>query len=181
MNIFDYIFPKYCLICSRIGKDICDNCLKGIPHTLPSCCICKKLSNGYFTHKSCFEIPFQCFTGLYISNSLKLELERKSNLGIYSTHTYILDRIIEHFSLNSTLNRSNIYPIESDKKEVRVLNNILATRLKVSFKNKRDILLIGASIENKELLLQQVKGLCTEPFNLRILVLFEEPIPPQSE
>ena len=177
MNIFDKIFPKYCLICSKIGKDICDNCLKGIPHTLPSCCICKKLSNEYHTHKDCSEVTFQCFTGLYISNSLKSELEKKINLGIYSTHLYMLEKMIERFSLNSIINSSNIYPLESETKERKELNSRLAMRLRASCKKKENILLIGGCIESKEILLKQIKGLYTEPLNLRILVLFEESTP----
>lgn len=179
MNIFDNIFPKYCLICSKIGKEICDNCMKKVPHTLPSCCICNKLSNGYFTHKECSEIRFQCFTGLYISNNLKSELEKKINLGIYSTHMYILNRVINRFTLDTIIKNSEIYPIESENRKTNILNKKLATKLRLSKERKREILLVGNSIENKDNLLQQVKGLCTEPFNLRILVLLEEPLLPK--
>jgi len=179
MNIFDYIFPKYCLLCSKIGEEICDRCLKEIPYTLPSCCICNKLSNGYLTHKDCSKIQFQCFTGLYISNDLRNALEKKMNLGIYTTHIYLLEKIVERLSLSTIIHNSQIYQIQDIKNEINILNSQLANSLRITEEKKDDILLVGNCIGNKEMLLQQVKGLYKEPFNLRILVLFEQSTAPK--
>ncbi len=51
--MLDFLFPKECLVCSKTGSWLCNRCKKKLLATLPNCYICKKLSNGYFTHKDC--------------------------------------------------------------------------------------------------------------------------------
>lgn len=47
------LFPKYCLICGKPGKSICDYCSKKFIPSLPECYICRRLSKGYKTHECC--------------------------------------------------------------------------------------------------------------------------------
>ncbi len=51
--MLDFLFPKECLVCSKLGSWLCKKCSKKLVSTLPSCYICKGLSNGYKTHKDC--------------------------------------------------------------------------------------------------------------------------------
>ena len=177
MNIFEYIFPKQCLICSKVGENICNNCIKEIPYTLPSCFICNSLSNEYYTHKDCLEYKVQCFTGWYISKELEISLKKKTDLGIYSTHIQLLDVLISHLNLNKIVENSNVYPIIGKSKDENTLNRILVESIYTSKENKLDTLLIGNRILNKEELKEQIKGLSKEPSHIRILILFTSPTP----
>ncbi|MDY0097100.1 MAG: hypothetical protein RBS01_02000 [Candidatus Dojkabacteria bacterium] len=177
MNIFEYIFPKQCIICSKVGNNICNSCIKDLPYTLPSCFICNKLNNGYYTHKDCLEEKIQCFTGWYLSEELRKNLKRQTDLGIYSTHTQLLEILISHLRLNEVVESSNIYPIKGDDKNEDILNMRLARSISKSEGIKSNTLLVGNRIVRKESLIEQVKGLYTEPFHLRILILFESTIP----
>jgi competence protein ComFC len=49
------LFPKECLICSKIGLWLCKKCQKKLVQTLPTCYICKSLSNKYCTHNGCLD------------------------------------------------------------------------------------------------------------------------------
>ena len=177
MNIFEYIFPKQCLICSKIGENVCSNCIKELSYTLPSCFICKKLSNRYWTHKNCLDFDIQCFTGWYLSKNFEYELKKKIEMGIYSTHISLLNILIYHLHLEDIIENSQIYPIQSKNRDINNLNINLAKSINTSVKEKEDILFIGYTIENSNNLLKNIKGLYTEPSHLRILILFDSTIP----
>ncbi len=49
------LFPKECLVCSKTGLWLCKICQKHLFSTLPNCCVCKKLSNGFETHAGCLK------------------------------------------------------------------------------------------------------------------------------
>jgi len=177
MNIFEYIFPKQCIICSKVGDSICNSCIKDLPYTLPSCFICNNLSNGYYTHEECLEEKVQCFTGWYISKELEKNLKRQIDLGIYSTHIQLLEILILHLKLNEIVENSKIYPINGGNKDEEIINIRLARSLYKSEGIKSNTLLVGNRIVNKNDLIAQVKGLYKEPFHLRILILFKPTIP----
>lgn len=53
--MIDLLFPKECLVCSKTGLWLCKTCQKELYPTLPNCYVCKKLSNGFLTHKECYK------------------------------------------------------------------------------------------------------------------------------
>lgn len=60
MEIMDFfleiIYPKYCLLCLKKGKYICDNCINKMDkYPGPICPVCKGIlrSKNYFIHKIC--------------------------------------------------------------------------------------------------------------------------------
>lgn len=53
MDIFDLLFPKKCLTCSRAGRYLCWSCLAKLPLERQACPYCKGLSLNGKTHKRC--------------------------------------------------------------------------------------------------------------------------------
>jgi len=50
-----FLFPPECLVCSKTGSLLCQKCQKDLKPTLPSCYVCKKLSNNFATHPGCLK------------------------------------------------------------------------------------------------------------------------------
>lgn len=179
MNILDHIFPKQCLICSRIGFDICDRCINSFSYTLPYCCICKKLSNGYWTHTKCFPKCIQCLTGWYESQEYGYVLEKRVDQGIYSVHSYMLKILVKRFNLEEYISKSNIYHIKCSNSQENSLNIYLAKSLNTSQKkDSNQILFVGNRLENIEQLNLEKEGLFKKPFNIKILTLFTQSLIP---
>ena len=176
MNILDHIFPKQCIVCTKVGEYICEKCVKELKYTLPSCCVCNRLSNGYFTHPGCKDINIQCFTGWYMSRDIDTLFEKKKLLGIYSTHMYMLDILVKHLKLKDLISKSNVYPIYSKVRESYTLNRYMARRLDTGGK-KENILFIGESMESVEDVLSQTRELHMKPLRIKILLLFKRITP----
>ena len=51
--MLDFFFPIYCINCGCVGSYLCPQCKKMLKNNLPECYICRKVSNGYVTHKEC--------------------------------------------------------------------------------------------------------------------------------
>ena len=54
-SILDIIFPKYCLICSKLGSTLCPYCKRKLILSIPECYKCRRLSPKYKTHECCIE------------------------------------------------------------------------------------------------------------------------------
>ncbi len=177
MKLIDCIFPKQCLICSRIGEDICNHCLKGLTRTLPSCCICNKISNNYLTHPNCSNYHIQYFTGWYLTKDIETSLMRKKNYHLYSTYDLLLNNLINYLKIQDLINISNIYPIPSENKNDYLLNNHLSRKIAKKVNKVKNILFVGEYLSDTQNIINKTKGLSIkEPLNVHILVLFK-PIP----
>ena len=54
MSLLDFIFPKYCINCRKIGSYICDNCFSYISfNEISTCVVCQKPALGGLTHPRC--------------------------------------------------------------------------------------------------------------------------------
>lgn len=174
MNPINYIFPRYCLICSKLGEDICDECIKRLIHKLPSCCICKRLNNNYFTHRKCSKISIQFFTGWYLTEDIELKLRRKRQYGLFSIYEYLLKRLILYLDIQNILDESNICPIFSYETDEYSLNKFLSKSLLISKRGNGNILFVGGHQGDIEGTINRIKGLPSkEPLNVRFLTLFE--------
>lgn len=54
MGFLDCIFPKYCVICKKIGDYVCSNCFSYLSFDVSLICIvCNLVTFSGFTHKNC--------------------------------------------------------------------------------------------------------------------------------
>lgn len=170
MHILEYLFPRQCLICSRVGFDICDKCFTTIKHTLPECFVCNKLSNGYRCHKKCFNISVQCLTGWYLTKSLRLNLDKQKSLQIYSSYIYLLNKLVSGIQLDNY----KIYPLSSTRNQR--INDYLASflRNKIGKNNQKNVLIIGEYIDDINSFKKQITEFSLkEPGDVKAILLFK--------
>ena len=55
--VFDFIFPKFCVICGQEGAFLCRKCKKGLPAALQVCPMCTDPSIYGLTHDYCRKEP----------------------------------------------------------------------------------------------------------------------------
>lgn len=56
MSILDYIFPKTCVNCRKIGDHLCDNCFSLISFEVKgACAVCNRPSINFLTHPGCLK------------------------------------------------------------------------------------------------------------------------------
>ena len=53
--VFDFIFPKFCVVCGREGAFLCRKCKKGLPAALQVCPMCTRPSIYGLTHEYCWK------------------------------------------------------------------------------------------------------------------------------
>lgn len=177
MKLVDFIFPKQCLICSKVGEEICDRCIKRIPHTLPSCCICRKLSNMNRTHTKCSDIHIQYYAGWYLTKEIESRLNKRKENNLYSVYEYLIIKLIKYLNIENLIVNSKVSPILTNKKDVNQLNSFLSNSIERNKRLNSNIVFVGEYLTDVQKLVEKTKGLhMTEPFYIHILVLFE-PIP----
>lgn len=148
MNILDHIFPKECILCSRLGFDICDSCLKKIPHTVPSCCICNRVNSNYLTHDRCSCVKIQFFTGWCLTKDIESEVLKRTDAQIYSIFKYLLLVLIDYLSIEDIVANSNIIPIKTNNKNDYLLNIYLSNILSKGKDRNNKPLFIGWNSSN---------------------------------
>jgi len=174
MKIIEFLFPKQCGFCSRVGFEICPDCLKRLVKTLPTCCICKRLNNGYWTHRQCLSTPIQCFTGWYMSEKIQNYLNRKKSAGIYSSHLLLLNKLIVRLGVDRNLNEYSIHQIVSTDITTNRLNRYLAKKIGDTDLSKSHFLLIGECIDRNTDVKQLIEELPhREPLICKIICIFE--------
>lgn len=164
MNLVDILLPKQCILCSRVGFDICNQCLTKIPKALPNCLICNKLSNHGLIHQRCLDIDKEIYW-IRGWNPLKNNLtvfENKKKNNLFSIYTFLLEDMLERFD---TLEKTS---------QIQTITNSLLDRdlsKKLHFNTHSDSLcFVGEKIENKEDLITRIKQ--TPIKNILILTIF---------
>ena len=173
MDIIDSIFPKQCIICSKVGEDICKNCLRKIPRCLPQCPICHKLNNGYYTHKKCCSKQIQCFTGWSITKEQENNFKQKISEGIISVYRYMLVNITLNLSIKETIRNSFVFPIYSKDYNNNTFNKILYKDLR-SYGKKQFLLYIGFNLENIDFIIKESNNKANNT-EIKVLTLFNVP------
>lgn len=55
-NLLDFLFPKKCVVCKKIGQFLCDNCFSYLTFDTKSLClVCQKPSFDGLTHPGCIK------------------------------------------------------------------------------------------------------------------------------
>lgn len=155
MSILDYIFPKQCIFCSKIGEYICKECIKKLPRALPCCCICKTLSNEGNVHSKCkfTDINIKYLRGWYKGRDIYKELEKKLNSSLFSYHIFLIKLLTIQLDIQDYI----VLPLESSK--YGRLNIILAKEVSMTTQFKRDtkrVCLVGFKIEDIEIVKKQI-------------------------
>jgi competence protein ComFC len=131
MNILDFLFPKYCVNCNKLGDFLCSDCFSLLSFdTKNICLVCTKPSFNGLTHPKCqgkYKINGS-FTGIvYNSVSKKLIYKFKYKPYLSSLDTFLSDLFYESIIQNEQFNKvvnnwqENIYlvPIPLSKSKMR--------------------------------------------------------------
>lgn len=147
-NIF---FPHQCIICSKVGVEICERCLRKIPKALPMCFICGKISMNGTVHMRCsiMDNSIKYLQGWNISKKEYREFYKKKKSSTYSVYRYLLLDILERQNIH--IRSYKVLPIQEtpiDKYLVNVAhsNNYTA-----------GLCFIGESISNKDDLIERIR------------------------
>ena len=109
MRLIEFLFPCQCVVCSKVGEYICPKCIKGIPHCLPICCVCNKLSNKGLTHSFCSNINITYFTGWYISEKMSKIFDQKKEKGNFNIHLRLFTTLINYLKIYDLMcNKGNV-------------------------------------------------------------------------
>lgn len=171
MRLIEYLFPCQCVICSKVGEYICPKCINGIPHTLPLCCICNKLSNRCLTHAHCSNLNITYFTGWYLSNKMGNIFNQRIQKGIRRLHLSFLTALILYLKIENLIKDCRVYPLPSKNINTLKLNKFLCKSIKGTRKSK-DILFVGNRLENIREVEEVIRGLTYSPLNIYILAIF---------
>jgi ComF family protein len=143
--MFDIFFPTYCINCSHPGEYLCSDCLKKLKCTLPECYICRKISNGYTTHKNCNQFGIENFFVGWEYNEIAKKILAQYKFRYAYKLSLILSKILID-RLNSTRFSKNItsdtllipMPIHKDHQNERGFNQtqLIASTLAQHFNCK---------------------------------------------
>lgn len=132
--LYDYIFPKFCRLCSKRGLYICDRCRRDIFRSLPKCFVCKELSNGFKTHERCKKVLN--IKSCYISYLLPRDMEYLVKKDIENDMYELFKEILNY----EIINRYTVIPLVSKNRNVSNINKSLCKKFK---NDKKDILLFS--------------------------------------
>lgn len=171
MRLIEFLFPCQCAVCSKVGEYICPKCIKEIPHTLPMCCVCKKINNKGLTHSSCSNINITYFTGWYLSEKMGNVFNQRKQKGNWNVHITLLEILVRYLRIESLIKECRIYPLPSKDINGYKLNKTLSNNIQGK-KKSGSILYIGESLENIREVQELIRGLPFSPLNIYILCLF---------
>ena len=152
MNLIDFFFPKQCIICSKVGFEICDKCLTKIPKALPTCLICRKISNKGLIHKRCLETDkeIRWIRGWSLLKKYISIFKSKKKNCLFSVYALLLDILLTRTTPFGEI--LNIQPISNSP-----LDNYLSKRFKKNCSSNK-LFLIGERIQNREELITRIRS-----------------------
>lgn len=114
--IFRGLFPPHCLSCSAPGQWVCKPCQQRyLVRSPPECCVCRKISRGFATHKTCktnSRLKRMIVGWRYGPLARKIMMAFKEKLA-YSIGQELADLLIEREI--STSRNTILTPVPSDK------------------------------------------------------------------
>jgi predicted amidophosphoribosyltransferase len=156
MVLIDYIYPKQCIFCSRIGNTLCLECKSKFLRTLPTCYLCSKLSKDFLPHTHCKEgrstYASHCYTGWYLTETIESKLSMFKENGICGLYKELVCDIIKFRKLESILQHSIIYPLKTTSSRDTHLNNYLAKTLSEEYRGgiKNKIIYVGEKLSKSK-------------------------------
>ncbi len=150
MALIDIFFPKQCILCSKLGTDICDRCLIQISRALPQCLVCGKINTNGEIHKQCLNIDNKVIhlQGWNISQKYYPLFKSRKEKNLYSVYEYLLKDILKRSKIQQQIYRIEVL-------EESNINSFLKSQM-FSDKKSQKLCLIGEKIENKEYVVQQI-------------------------
>ncbi|MGI6423288.1 MAG: hypothetical protein ACOX0X_01530 [Candidatus Dojkabacteria bacterium] len=164
MNMMDILFPKQCIVCSRIGFEICDHCLTEIPKALPTCIFCNRLSNQGVPHRECLEMDKDIvwIRGWNLSKKQRFLFDLKRKNSLFSIYIFLMDKLLEEKGLSKyNLTTSPLTSSHLDICISKKYNNN---------KKGEPLFLIGERVLNRKKLLSRLKEVQEKRIN--ILTIF---------
>lgn len=156
MVLTDIFFPKQCIVCSRIGFEICDKCITHITRSLPKCMVCGKINTKGDTHLLCsknLSFKLSYIQGWDIPYDIYMNFRRKRDLSIYSTHKYLLEDLLERSNIQNKLFR--VIPIQNNPIDRFLVSHVY------SDSNSKHLCVVGENIPDRYQLIQRLEKYVT--------------------
>lgn len=154
MGLLDFLFPKYCVNCKKLGSYLCPNCFAYLSFDVSDIClVCKRQSFNGLTHPRCLskyaiDGAFSALNYKGVAKKLVYKFKYKPHLTDLQTvlSDLFYEALIQKEEFNSILNQQPILvpiPLHSSKLKSRGYNQaeILAESLAKSFVLKAESLL----------------------------------------
>lgn len=155
MGVLDFIYPKRCVVCKKLGSYICENCFARLSFDVKSSClICGKPSYNNLTHPACskkytIDGSFSAISYNFTAQKLIYSFKYKPYLSdLKTTLTELFyESIIQNENFVNLISKTNFIfipiPLFSSKYKKRGCNQseILASSLSRKFKSPTQKLL----------------------------------------
>ncbi len=195
MRILDFIFPKRCVQCKKIGSYLCENCFAFLSFdTKTICLVCQRFVPNGLTHKMClgkYTID-GCFSAIsYNKTAKKLIYNFKYNPYLLDLRKFLSDllyeSLIQNESFNIVLQSSEDWifvpiPLFSSKFKSRgynqseILANELSKRLNFQSSNllkrtKKTQTQVGLKLEERKKNIKGAFEVSSKVDNLNIFII----------
>lgn len=100
MNIIDFLFPKLCVGCGKLGQYLCPSCVVNIGQTELVCPICERLAYGGATHPICkrkYGLDGLWSLGVY-SGALQIAIQKLKYRWVRELAEVLVDLMIEYWA-----------------------------------------------------------------------------------
>jgi hypothetical protein len=143
MSLLDYIFPKQCIFCSRVGFEICNPCLKKISKALPSCFVCKRINTHGLVHKGCLDTEKKIFwiRGWNPNPTYIRFFTSRKEKHLYSIYALLMGILIKERGKEMKV---NVQPLTRNSLDI-YLSKIIS-----SYSNSEILCLVGEKISNRK-------------------------------
>ncbi len=169
MSLFDILLPKECIFCCKVGRHICEKCLRDIPRSLPLCLVCGRISTSGYTHSSCtkLNISIQYFKGWNIEN--KQILESQIEVGFYSPFLELIEYLVKRNNLKDRDIGKKIIPLKSSSREKMELNRYLSKKIHGS--KEETLTYLGIEVMDTKELVKEISLLENEYKYIQVISL----------
>lgn len=167
--ILSTIFPPNCIICSRIGHHLCNQCRAFLHNSLPMCFCCKKINNHSLTHSKCrlvLDVDFVFTQWIHNCNSNII-----NNLVLKDSAYSVFKELLKLINNKELLNLFNTARIEYIKDKNKEVNQNLQKEIIRGFnKNSTDstLLLVGYHLESLNSVQKQIEDVRRKKPNTRV-------------
>jgi len=140
MGVLDFIFPKRCVQCKKVGSFLCENCFAYLSYDVKSLClVCQRPIPDGLTHKVClgkYKIDGSFSAIPYNKTAKKLIYNFKYKPYLSSLNQFLGDLLYEALLQNESFQRL----LKSSKNWVFVPIPLHSSRLRIRGYNQSEIL-----------------------------------------